>query len=841
MKTLKTIRTDEDYKPKEQLAEAPEDNTPFDETDDVGNVLIALNHLASIADDLYTVIGEGNANVSPDEVDSILSAYEVLTEIHDKYDDMFPMPSQEYDMDALDVDADVSEEVRLQLEELALNEGNIEVDIDTSFDSQKEKEKWIAGVKAKGMTARFSGSSTLVSGPKAAVKALLTKHYGSKKEAEDVHPELKEEVVTEELNINKVLAYAKKIGGDVKGNTIDFGQGSVIKVSVAGDKIKFDGGKSSGIETFKSSAEAIAALGQGVDEDAELHEASPPMSQWDDKRLLLWLKTNWTSEKVGPVFGAQLKTAAAEAKKRGLSVKLEEVELAETPGGPSALQKLKATRKGFQDKLDSGKYPKSNESFKQMIDKLDAKIKTYMPVQKEEVELDEATDMSVALKDSDYSKLAYNPAKKMITATSALIGDIHYMLVQPNEWKALIASKVPLDYFYKKIKGVYKSITDDQKEHAFSGRESTELDEANNPAHGYAVRYTVFSKGGNGPEVGKEITFPTADKMQRWLDTAADKVPHFHEVQATSYPRKNEDLEEGNMTDMVGKTCPSCKKGKFKDNAPDGYVRCDSCEGKVKRWKSETSLKKEDLEEAAKSFKFNPAKHEVQVSSKRDSSDKKFSVTVVDKETNAKVLHRMRHELPGSREGNEREAENERILNAKRALKEDTQLDEVKVTITKWNLDKAIMGPFRMEVIGQDGSAAARILDKVLPSSKYDLFDDQFGFKTTAERDAASAALVKFYKTIKEWDATEIPLGTISEEFDASKFRRLAITGLVPDTDVALIIQAMKALDAGKTLTVQQKNLIATTFQSLIGLVTGDTSVFAKIQGAVKKNPADAK
>ena len=77
---------------------------------------------------------------------------------------------------------------------------------------------------------------------------------------------------SKELNINAVLAYAKKIGGDVKGTTIDFGGGSVIKVSVAGDKIKFDGGKSSGIETFKSTADAIAALSQGIDEVTDLQE-----------------------------------------------------------------------------------------------------------------------------------------------------------------------------------------------------------------------------------------------------------------------------------------------------------------------------------------------------------------------------------------------------------------------------------------------------------------------------------------------------------------------------------------------------------------------------------------
>lgn len=72
--------------------------------------------------------------------------------------------------------------------------------------------------------------------------------------------------VTESLSeatsadLKKVLDAAKKAGGDVSGNTIDFGEGSVIKVSIEKGKIKFDGGKSSDTEYFDSVKDAMMAF-----------------------------------------------------------------------------------------------------------------------------------------------------------------------------------------------------------------------------------------------------------------------------------------------------------------------------------------------------------------------------------------------------------------------------------------------------------------------------------------------------------------------------------------------------------------------------------------------------
>ena len=74
-------------------------------------------------------------------------------------------------------------------------------------------------------------------------------------------------------DIKKILALAKKLGAAVKGNAIDFGEGSVVDVTIEDGQIKLDGGKAFGVEYFKSAKDAIDAMGAGMDESVELEEA----------------------------------------------------------------------------------------------------------------------------------------------------------------------------------------------------------------------------------------------------------------------------------------------------------------------------------------------------------------------------------------------------------------------------------------------------------------------------------------------------------------------------------------------------------------------------------------
>lgn len=79
-----------------------------------------------------------------------------------------------------------------------------------------------------------------------------------------------EEAVSQ-ADIKKILAAAKKAGGDIKGNQIDFGMGAVLDVSIEKGKIKLDGGKSNGVEYFKTAKDAVMTF-----ESVDLEEAVTP-------------------------------------------------------------------------------------------------------------------------------------------------------------------------------------------------------------------------------------------------------------------------------------------------------------------------------------------------------------------------------------------------------------------------------------------------------------------------------------------------------------------------------------------------------------------------------------
>ena len=120
----------------------------------------------------------------------------------------------------------------------------------------------------------------------------------------------KESVDLEEASnadLQKVLATAKKLGADVKGNTADFGQGAVTDFSIEKGKIKFDGGKSSGVEYYNNAKDAISALMSGVDESIE-------------EAVKFWTVT--VTKKAGKLFKGQTvdvkASNSAEAIKKGL-------------------------------------------------------------------------------------------------------------------------------------------------------------------------------------------------------------------------------------------------------------------------------------------------------------------------------------------------------------------------------------------------------------------------------------------------------------------------------------------------------------------------------------------
>ena len=65
-------------------------------------------------------------------------------------------------------------------------------------------------------------------------------------------------------DVEKILKFADKNGGKRKGNVVDFG-GSKIEFSLDKGKIKFDGGKNSGVERFDNLRDAMSALSIGME------------------------------------------------------------------------------------------------------------------------------------------------------------------------------------------------------------------------------------------------------------------------------------------------------------------------------------------------------------------------------------------------------------------------------------------------------------------------------------------------------------------------------------------------------------------------------------------------
>jgi 3D (Asp-Asp-Asp) domain-containing protein len=146
------------------------------------------------------------------------------------------------------------------------------IDVTDIKSAMKDIKKFkLTGKEGKG---NGSAAEVIVTGKNADIfKYLTSKSYNmDTAEVEEFYPELYESVDLEEAvsqaDIKKILAAAKKAGGDIKGNQIDFGMGAVIDVSIEKGKIKLDAGKSNGVEYFKTAKDAVMAF-ESVDFDLE--------------------------------------------------------------------------------------------------------------------------------------------------------------------------------------------------------------------------------------------------------------------------------------------------------------------------------------------------------------------------------------------------------------------------------------------------------------------------------------------------------------------------------------------------------------------------------------------
>ena len=178
----------------------------------------------------------------------------------------------------------IKESVELD-EAIKAGSGKITVHVDwnpinKAFDKAAERKYKI---KLKVTPAKLAGHSDSVSvtGDKKNVLAYLQSgDYGvdisgriSAKglpdgDIKDMMPEILETYdkldEASESDLKKILDAAKKAGGRVKGNTADFGMGASIEFSIEKGKIKFDGGRATGVGYFDNVDDALASLAAGL-------------------------------------------------------------------------------------------------------------------------------------------------------------------------------------------------------------------------------------------------------------------------------------------------------------------------------------------------------------------------------------------------------------------------------------------------------------------------------------------------------------------------------------------------------------------------------------------------
>lgn len=93
-------------------------------------------------------------------------------------------------------------------------------------------------------------------------------------------------------------------------------------------------------------------------------------------------------------------------------------------------------------------------------------------------------------------------------------------------------------------------------------------------------------------------------------------------------------------------------------------------------------------------------------------------------------------------------------------------------------------------------------------------------------------------ETIKKLNGTEVKEAIeLDEAMDPqeARFLLLARLGLVDKADVTKLRMAMSQLKSDKTLSISQRDLIISTFQSLVDIVTGDDAIFTRVRMDVQK------
>lgn len=908
-KSLRDLReaNDEQFKPKlPQIVE----EAVLSEEDDFEASLLALNHLAVMADDLYSVMGGEEIKVTPDEIAAILSAYDLVSEIYDKYEQVVAMPSKEYDMDALDTE--VMEEVEQELQSLdeavelveavevkkqKLSWGTVitihkgsDFSVVMHPDDQKKVEKLKAGgsvsfkdetgitwnVKLLGSQYSFRSSE---GGNQVSVNKSDLFESVQLDELTGDDNVLSHRVPAKELAVLDKLGFKEaKPGKDtwmssqykVKkmwGIPMRAGKWADIFFAVLDDALPHKDDKkifiiidSEGTTRYTDVSRAIADLKKmakmvegccGCDDDdddeEELDEAPITNTKWrvafsyDDPsgtgiaNARIIVKAN-DSESAKRFAETDLKKKGSfknfkikSASKMNEETKLDEAKFKFNPGkheiivsskrGSDGKFSIEVQDKAIGKKLHSFRHelPGANEDGDKYTD--GSRVLAAKRVMNESAELAEATYSFQNKMSGKVRKIKANNDADAIKKMNAIhpVGD--------DALKSADVSSV--DQWFKKYYKIFKEETqlDETPDKYGSAKAKVKaslaafqkkLDSGKYPDSEADIKKIIARleaelKKFPGAK-NEEVELDEAEKkgvIRTWSITTAPKWKFQLSVNGLKAEEIIEKLSKADFDETFGKATYD-NVGFLSKTAVNQAA--DILVSDYKFVKEDTELEEANLIDLEKTTCKKCGKGKYRGDGDTLTCDKCGADT-----------DRFTREIPTSKTKG-----GKKILSM---LKKEAAGDG---TILSW-VSKTAKWPFKVEVLGVDGSDLEALIKKASAKSNFERAgNDAVAFKTKNEQQAAIRALEKYYKFVREENIATYDLSVISEEFDESKFRRLATTGLVPEGDVAKAIIAMRNLDAGKELNRNQKDLITGIFHSLIGMVTGDMSVFTKIQQKLK-------
>jgi hypothetical protein len=120
---------------------------------------------------------------------------------------------------------------------------------------------------------------------------------------------------------------------------------------------------------------------------------------------------------------------------------------------------------------------------------------------------------------------------------------------------------------------------------------------------------------------------------------------------------------------------------------------------------------------------------------------------------------------------------------------------------------------------------------------KDELYTDANTGKLKVRKVPVNKNIIKKDYTIEVRNTFNKNRAILQEETDKSLIRlqQLARAGMMDQGQLPQLTRALKALGAGKVVNPQDRQILLDLLNELIGVITGDDSIFAKAKSTIKK------